>query len=68
MPRTPNDQIIIVPRPPLNAAERKIGSGTIGCELRASIARKIAAATAATANAAVITGEVQPLSWPSIRA
>ncbi len=36
----PNDQIIIVPSPPLNVAERKIGSGTIGRGLRASITRK----------------------------
>ena len=57
-----------MPSPPLNTAERKIGSGTIGCALRASIATKITAPTAAIANAAVISGEVQPLSCPSISA
>jgi hypothetical protein len=54
--------------PPLNAAFRKIGSGIIGCVLRDSITRKIARATAATVNAPVISGEVQPLSPPSISA
>ncbi len=34
MPRTPNDQIIIVPMPPLNEADRKIRSGIIGYALR----------------------------------
>ena len=68
MPSTPNPQIIIVPRPPLNAPERKIGSGSMGFALRASIAMKSAATAAATANEAMISDEVQPLSCPSISA
>jgi hypothetical protein len=45
-----------------------MGSGIIGCALRDSIARKTATATAATANEATISGEVQPRSPPSISA
>lgn len=65
MPRIPKPQIIIVPIPPLNAPDRKIGSDTIGFAARTSMARKAAAAAAATAKDAMIATDVQP--WLSAK-
>ena len=68
MPRIPKAQIIMVLVPPLNSRRRNMPSSTIGVAVRASIARKPAAATAASANAPRMNGEVQPLALPWIRA
>ena len=59
---------VIVVMPPLNSRERKMGSDTIGCSVRDSMRRKAARPAAATPNAARMRAEVQPMSWPSIRA
>ena len=68
MPRTPKAQIIIVAVPPLNSRLRNMDSGTIGLATWDSMARKAAAATAASANAPRMSGEVQPRTLPSISA
>src|SRR5712691_281649 len=59
MPRTLNAQIIWVQVPPLNWRLRNIFRSTMGSAVRASIAMKIAAATAAIVNVAMICGHVQ---------
>ena len=68
MPRMPKAQIIMVTEPPLNSRRRNIDRSTIGWPARASMARKAAADTAATANAPRISAAVQPLTLPSISA
>ena len=68
MPRMPKAQIIIVPIPPLNSRLRNMVRSTIGVAVRDSMARKAATATAASANAPRMTGEVQPRTLPSISA
>ena len=68
MPRIPKAQIIIVALPPLNSRRRNIDRSTIGLAVRASMVPNAAAAPAATANAARISGAVQPLTLPSISA
>ena len=54
--------------PPLKTRERNSDIATIGLLVRDSITPKAAPATAETAKAPRISGEVQPRSWPSISA
>ena len=68
MPRIPKAQIIIVPVPPLNSRRRNMPRSTIGWAVRASMARKVPAAAAATPNAVRISGAVQPVALPWISA
>ena len=68
MPKIPKAHSIMVTVPPANTRDRNSRMSTIGCAVRDSITPNAAAATAASANAPRISGDVQPLSWPSISA
>ena len=64
----PKAHSIIVTVPPLKTRDRNRLISTIGWAALDSTTAKAVAAVAASANPPRIRADVQPLSWPSIRA
>ncbi len=68
MPNRPNAHSDSAIRPPENTRSRNSRNATIGVAVWFSIRTNSRPSRAAAANDPRISGEVQPLSWPSMSA